>query len=186
LKSDHSTRKENMKKLLELKYLLRCAVGFGLCQILTTAPAVAAGTEAELAQLRRATALFKRLEVAESAHYHTLPNLAHCIQNPGVGAMGYHYFNTALIDDVSPPDPLRPEGLVYAPGPNGQLQLAAVEWVVPSGPWHAAGNTAPPTVYGIPMHILNPALGWYILHAWVWKHNPAGMFEDWNPNVICP
>jgi hypothetical protein len=36
------------------------------------------------------------------------------------------------------------------------------------------------------MHILNPALGWYILHAWVWKNNPAGMFEDWNPTVTCP
>jgi len=175
-----------MKKLLERKKAFRCAVGVGLCQILMITPAVAAGLGDDLAQLRRATALFHRVEVAQAAHYHTLPNLAHCIQNPGVGAMGYHYFNTDLIDDVSPPDPLRPEGLVYAPGPNGQLQLAAVEWVVPSGPWHAAGNTTPPTVHGIPMHILNPALGWYILHAWVWKHNPAGMFEDWNPTVTCP
>jgi hypothetical protein len=36
------------------------------------------------------------------------------------------------------------------------------------------------------MHILNPVLGWYILHAWIWQHNPAGMFEDWNPTVTCP
>ena len=20
---------------------------------------------------------------------------------------------------------------------------------------------------------------------WVWGHNPAGMFEDWNPEVVC-
>ena len=26
----------------------------------------------------------------------------------------------------------------------------------------------------------------YSLHAWIWKHNPAGMFEMWNPNVTCP
>ena len=29
-------------------------------------------------------------------------------------------------------------------------------------------------------------LGVYILHAWIWKNNPAGMFEDWNPKVSCP
>jgi len=26
----------------------------------------------------------------------------------------------------------------------------------------------------------------YELHAWLWKHNPAGMFDDWNPRVVCP
>jgi hypothetical protein len=25
----------------------------------------------------------------------------------------------------------------------------------------------------------------YSLHAWVWKHNPAGTFAMWNPNVTC-
>ena len=154
-----------------------------LLSALIVAPAVAGD---ELAQVRQATALFHRVEVAQAAHYHPHPQVVGCIQKPGVGAMGYHYFNMDLIDDVSPPDALRPEGMVYAPGPNGQLRLAAVEWIVPSGPWHAAGNTAPPSVLGHPMHILNPVLGWYILHAWVWERNPAGMFEDWNPNVICP
>lgn len=175
-----------MKRKPEINSVVRSGTGFVLCSVLMIAPAIAAGLGDELAQLRRATALFKRVEISQAAHYHTLPGLAHCIQNPGVGAMGYHYFNSELIDDVSPPDPLRPEGLVYAPGPNGQLQLAAVEWVVPSGPWHAAGNTVPPSVLGMPMHILNPTLGWYILHAWIWQHNPAGMFEDWNPTVTCP
>jgi hypothetical protein len=26
----------------------------------------------------------------------------------------------------------------------------------------------------------------YVLHAWIFEHNPAGMFEDWNPRVVCP
>lgn len=26
----------------------------------------------------------------------------------------------------------------------------------------------------------------YELHAWTWKHNPRGMFDDWNPRVNCP
>ena len=135
--------------------------------VLMVAPAIADGQGKELAHVRQATALFQRVEVAQAVHYHPHPIVVGCIQKPGVGAMGYHYFNMDLLEDVSPPDALQPEGLVYAPGPNGQLQLAAVEWVVPSGPWHAAGNTAPPSVLGHPMHILNPALGWYILHAWV-------------------
>jgi hypothetical protein len=25
----------------------------------------------------------------------------------------------------------------------------------------------------------------YELHAWVWHHNPGGMFLDWNPTVTC-
>ena len=58
--------------------------------------------------------------------------------------------------------------------------------MVPKSIWEATGNTDPPSVLGMEMHILNPALNWYILHAWIWKHNPAGMFVDWNPEVICP
>ena len=32
---------------------------------------------------------------------------------------------------------------------------------------------------------LNPSLGVYILHIWVWTDNPSGIFEAWNPNVAC-
>ena len=31
--------------------------------------------------------------------------------------------------------------------------------------------------YGLP--------AFYELHAWIWEHNPRGMFEDWNPRVSC-
>lgn len=33
---------------------------------------------------------------------------------------------------------------------------------------------------------LNEALGVYVLHAWVFKKNPAGTFEDWNAKMSCP
>jgi hypothetical protein len=39
-------------------------------------------------------------------------------------------------------------------------------------------------VLGHHLH-LNPGLGVYVLHAWIFKNNPAGIFEDWNPNVTC-
>jgi hypothetical protein len=153
------------------------------------ATADAAPGKSDLARVRAATAQFHRVEVAEQAG-HQLGYIApflldHCIAHPTDGAMGYHWFDHDAIHDIDL-DPLRPEGLVYEPGPNGQLNLVAVEWIVPAAAWHAAGNVEPPSVLGQEMGILNPALGWYILHAWVWKHNPAGMYENWNPEVVCP
>lgn len=35
------------------------------------------------------------------------------------------------------------------------------------------------------MHILVAAVGFYLMHAWIWRPNPAGMFADWNPEVSC-
>jgi len=99
--------------------------------------------------------------------------------------MGYHYFNKALIDDLVV-DVERPEGLVYTSGPEGQLQLVAVEYVVPGAGSNPPGVSEPPTVLGMPMHILVPAVGFYIQHVWVWSHNPAGLYVDWNPELTCP
>lgn len=151
-------------------------------------PAVAGNGGDDLARVRAASAQFHRVEAVIDAGYQLGwrdPDfrLSGCIAHPTDGAMGFHYFNHEMIDDIAL-DPLRPEGVVYAPGPKGQLQLAAVEWVVPKAAWDAR-NDEPPTVLGQELHVLNPALGWYILHAWVWRHNPSGMFEDWNPAVSC-
>ena len=80
---------------------------------------------------------------------------------------------------------LNPEVLVYAPGPTGDVKLVAVEWVVRGPNSEPPGVTEPPSVLGMEMHILVPAVGFYIMHAWVLRPNPAGMFEDWNPEVSC-
>jgi hypothetical protein len=142
-----------------------------------------AGGQSDLAKLRAATADFHKLENAQAAGYGLVPGLDHCFDNPGVGAMGYHYINTDILDTTV--DPLKPEAMVYAPGPNGQLKLAAVEFIVPAEAWDAEGNPELPSLYGHSFH-LNESLGVYVLHAWVWKNNPSGMFEDWNPKVSCP
>lgn len=137
----------------------------------------------DLAEVRAATARFHRVAVAQEARWdlvHEPVGLDHCFEEPGVGAMGYHYINVGLLDDVT--DPLTPEALVYAPGPQGQLRLVAVEWIVPDEAWQGED---PPTVLGSDMH-LNEALGVWVHHAWIFKHNPNGMFEDWNPRVSCP
>lgn len=138
---------------------------------------------ADIAKLRAATAQFHRTQAAREAGYDLVPGLDHCFENPGVGGMGYHYINTGVLDLVV--DQLQPEAMVYTPGPNGGLQLGAVEYIVPAGAWDSAGNSEPPAALGQSFH-LNPALGVYILHAWIWKDNPSGMFEDWNPTVSCP
>lgn len=150
------------------------------------------GLEAELAEVRRATAGFHRVEAALDAGYELgyvngagVRIIAGCVAHPTAGAMGYHYFHKALIDDLTV-DPLKPEGLVYAPGPNGKLQLAAVEYVVPGLASNPPGVSEPPTVFGLRMVILVPAVGFHTLHAWVWRHNPLGTFAHWNPEVACP
>jgi hypothetical protein len=66
--------------------------------------------------------------------------------------------------------------MVYAHNPDGSLRLVAVEWV----------STTPGTVLDIPLHF-NPDVGLWILHAWIWQDNPAGMFADMNPTIgNCP
>jgi hypothetical protein len=42
---------------------------------------------------------------------------------------------------------------------------------------HEFNFTDAPNRYGLPP--------FYSLHAWVWKDNPAGTFEMWNPGVHC-
>jgi hypothetical protein len=119
--------------------------------------------------------------VAEAAGYVNV-NVGECVAHPELGAMGYHFVNFGLVDLEL--DPVQPEILVYAPLPNGNLKLAAVEYAVPIEPWDALYDH-PPMVLG--QHLRpDPHLGLYLLHAWIWQHNPAGMFEDWNPNVTCP
>jgi hypothetical protein len=142
-----------------------------------------AGQPGELPELRAATAAYFHLANAEAAGYGLVPGLDHCFNNPGVGAMGFHYIDTAALDLAL--DPLHPEALVYAPLKSGKLLLAAVEYIVPAAAWDAAGNTEPPMLYDRMFH-LNAALGVYVLHAWIWYQNPAGLFEDWNPRVSCP
>ncbi|HLO28384.1 MAG TPA: hypothetical protein VK249_04580 [Anaerolineales bacterium] len=145
-------------------------------------PAHPASIAAQLAQVRAATARFHRTEAAKAAGYTFVPGLDSCFNNPGVGGMGFHLIKTSSLDLTV--NVLEPEAMVYAPGPNGQLQLDAVEYIVPAAAWDAAGNTQPPSVLGQSFH-LDAALGVYILHAWIWRENPLGMFEDWNPKVSC-
>ena len=113
-----------------------------------------------------------------------------CIDNPGVGAMGIHYANGALFGNPAA-NAATPEVLVYEPQANGRLRLVALEYVVLQAAWAEAGNTAPPSLFGQQFTAVGSENRYglppyYALHAWIWKHNPRGMFDDWNPRVSCP
>lgn len=150
----------------------------------TVSTAIAQAPAAEvprgLAALRAATARFHRFEVAYDAGYTFLFADA-CMEGQtgdNAGGMGYHYVDTSLLDGAV--DVTTPEALLYEPGPNGQMRLVAVEYVIPESEWTGPGV---PTLLGQELEL--NAFGLHALHAWVWKNNPDGVFASWNPNVSC-
>lgn len=160
--------------------------------VLGTNAVAATGRQDLVAVVRQATARFHDVDAAREAGYELgyvngagSRIITGCVAHPTAGVMGYHFFNKALIDDLVV-DVEHPEGLVYTSGPEGQLRLVAVEYVVPGAGSNPPGVSEPPTVLGMQMHILVPAVGFYIQHVWVWSHNPTGMFVDWNPELSCP
>jgi hypothetical protein len=148
------------------------------------------GGHGDLGRVKHATATYQDLSVAQAAGYGLLVDASGiaCIDMPGMGAMGIHYVKGSLVGDGAV-DPLTPEAVVYEPDAAGRLHLGALEYVVLQDAWDARHNSAPSLFgqqfnftpsgnrYGLPP--------FYSLHAWVWKHNPAGTFAMWNPRVSC-
>lgn len=132
----------------------------------------------QLAALRRTTAPFHNIDKAIQADYDT--PLTPCWYHSELGAMGYHYGNIGLVENGEV-DLLKPEALMYEPGPGGNSQLVGLEYIVPVAAWEGANN---PTLLGQEFHH-NEVLGLYTLHIWLWRNNPAGLFANWNPKVTC-
>lgn len=149
-----------------------------------TAKQMNAGNAAEkkletalLKSVRQATSRFNSTTQAIKAGY--VPS-DHCVSAPGLGGMGYHWVNPTLVDPVF--DPLKPEALLYARGPGGNLRLVAVEYIVINvGQPRPMFGDQPFDIGGAPI----PASHW-TLHVWLHEHNPAGMFAPFNPNISCP
>jgi hypothetical protein len=74
-----------------------------------------------------------------------------------------------------------PELVMYEPQQGGGQQLVGVEYIVPFDQW---SQPNPPTVLGQMLH-RNEALSLWVLHVWLWRENPSGLYADWNPNVSC-
>ena len=151
--------------------------------------ALAAPAQAEprLAEARAATASFH----AQHAGYDLLTDAAGiaCIDQPGAGGMGVHYVDGGLVADGDV-DAATPELLVYEPREHGPDRLVAAEYVVFQSDWDAA-HDGPPALFGHEFELVQAGNRYglppfYELHAWLWKHNPAGTFADYNPRVHCP
>ena len=155
------------------------------------------------APARSATAKYHSLTAAKKAGYSTLADSAGitCIAEPQMGAMGVHYVKGDLVKNPAI-DATHPEALVYAPDRHGRLHLAALEYVVIKSDWDASQlpppslgfgsrtTAAPPMLFGHEFNFTDAPNRYglppfYSLHAWVWKDNPAGTFEMWNPSVHC-
>ena len=150
---------------------------------LAATPAVARSIQADLARARNATARFHEVSHAESAGFGSTLGVLGCFESPE-GGMGVHYLNGGHLEDLDP-DVGEPEALVYEMHADESLRLVALEYIVPREPWDAT-HTEMPMLFGQMFHP-HPVLPLYVLHAWVWKPNPDGMFSDWNPRVgECP
>jgi hypothetical protein len=127
-----------------------------------------------VAQVRQVTTKYKDHNVALADGFF---NTEDCISIPGVGGMGVHFVRFDRLDGVF--NPLEPEVLVYEITMNGSYKLVAVEYLY-------VGSGAPMFAGEVMFHPFPGPFADYALHVWAWKANPAGLFEDWNPNVICP
>ncbi len=151
---------------------------------------VAATTSESVTNVRDSTVIFNDPAAALAAGYELATDLADlaCIDQPGAGAMGIHFRNSALVQSGTI-DAARPQALVYQRTEDGRLRLGAVEYIVLRADWDAS-HSSPPSLFGetfMPMPAEN-RFGWppfYQLHAWIWQANPSGMFSMWNPGVTC-
>jgi hypothetical protein len=137
---------------------------------------------ADLAAANRAAAAFQDVELAEAAGYASTIDTLGCFEDPERGGMGLHYVDESLIDATV--DVTAPEALVYELDIDGQITgLVAHEYIIPIEVWT---DPNPPRLFGLDFH-QHPSLPLWILHTWIWKDNPMGVFEDFNPRVRpCP
>jgi hypothetical protein len=157
-----------------------------------------------LNDLRQLTAKFHDLDAAKNAQYGLFINAPltapdGCISDMSLGGMGYHYTRgNNLMDDAI--DLLDPEFLVYAPVPGARpndvnrTRLAAFDYfLLYSAKWPAPGTPgfkkAPtfhdfPSTSDLPDVAFSPSrFGGWMIHIWLWEHNPDGMFANFNSSV---
>jgi hypothetical protein len=142
-----------------------------------------AEVQAQISELRTATARFHDIEVAKREGYAAFGD---CFSNLPEGNMGYHYANAELMADPAV-DPNHPELLLYEKQEDGTFKFVGVEYLAFQAAWHKAGNRFKPRLFGEWFHLNSTLLDepFYLLHVWQWRHNPNGRFVDWNPRVVC-
>lgn len=143
-----------------------------------------AAAHRDLAAARAATAKYHDEAKAVADGYQRAD---FCVESPD-GVMGYHYVKPELLD--APMDVRTPPILLYLPDRAGGRKLAGVEYMKVDADQDLATYDDRPSAFntqfdgpmpghepGMPVH--------YDLHVWLWKHNPDGMFAQFNPAVSC-
>jgi hypothetical protein len=130
-----------------------------------------AATLWELQQARAATARYRDIKNAVKDSYVDIDVVR---QN-----MGYHFLKMDNLDATF--DFRKPEILVYNKMENGSMQLVAVEYAVPIP---LSPNNAPAGFTGNnDAWKYDTDFNLWLLHAWVWYHNPEGVFNPTNSLV---
>ena len=164
------------------------ALSFALCMALSAgagpaqAESAAAALTPELETARAALDKYRDPLVAVRDGYFSTVGCVHYAE----GGMGVHFLNPALLGPEV--DPMKPQILVYEPE-GDKLTLVAAEWFVPL----ATGVEARPELFGQPFDgpmeghepLIPGEVHHYDLHVWLWKENPAGVFNVVNPGVSC-
>jgi hypothetical protein len=133
-------------------------------------------------QLEALHVLFAKYRDLQTALQNGYEFVGPCVSDPVLGGMGDHYSRSAN-DDFGRGDGThsveRPQYLVYAPQKDGSRRLAALDYTVPYEKWN---SNKPPEFFGIPF-TRNDGFGVWMFHIWVFQHNPAGIFANFNPKV---
>ena len=157
------------------------------------------------ADVRAATAQYVNIDSAHAAGY--VAPATTCVSGPDHGAMGIHWANPAYIMNplftaANELDLTHPAILIYEPQADGSQVLVGVEYVLPLAAWimrDPANNdpaNPPPQGAAVPSvdgHLMNYQAqpnrygvgNSFYLHIWAWRHNPDGLFADWNREVTC-
>jgi hypothetical protein len=130
-----------------------------------------------LASLRSMTAGFADIEGARQAGY--TEQITTCWYHRDNGGQGYHYGRSELIDGTV--SLMEPELVMYEPMPDGSQQFVGIEYIVPLTAWE---QPEPPSLLGQEF-MRNEQLGLWVLHVWLGKDNPSGLYATWNPQVTC-
>lgn len=126
----------------------------------------------QLQDARAATARYNNFQTAVRDGYIDI--------NVIIPQTGFHYLQVDRLDSGF--DPARPEILIYNREANGRMKLVALEYAIPvalspAAPEGFAGND---DVWSVYQNTL------WTLYAWVWEHNPSGVFSPVNPEVHIP
>ena len=125
----------------------------------------------ELQQARAATAKYRDIRNAIKDGYADISVI--------VPNMGHHFMKLDLVDATF--EFRKPEILVYNKEENGDFTLVAVEYAVPIP---ATPDVAPAGFTGTAdVWDRNTGFGLWLLHAWVWHFDPAGVFNPTNPLI---